>query len=157
MAEKLLFCSGNDIHRIKNVIDRKYRENNVVLDSLGCHVLKNVHHTRQYDRYNNEKISYGEVNIPSFLTMCGEKSNKTKIGAHIVQYFLHSGLVPWKGDIDISHRCHQPRCLNYKHLSREPHSINEDRKACKANQICSGHVDSLGFIYDKCIFKGKKN
>lgn len=41
---------------------------------------------------------------------------------------------------DISHLCHNPRCLRSEHLHLEPHTINNNRIHCKNADFCTSHV-----------------
>ena len=47
---------------------------------------------------------------------------------------------------EVSHLCHQERCLHVPHLSFETAAVNCSRKHCKESGACSGH-DS----YPPCI------
>ena len=38
--------------------------------------------------------------------------------------------------LEVSHICHNTRCVNIDHLSLEPHIINELRRSCKLNGFC---------------------
>lgn len=39
--------------------------------------------------------------------------------------------------LDISHTCHNKKCLNPDHLVNEPHRINMDRNGCYVSGLCS--------------------
>ena len=41
--------------------------------------------------------------------------------------------------VHVSHICHNRKCVNFKHFSREPPSVNNQRKVCKQNGVCGGH------------------
>ena len=61
---------------------------------------------------------------------------------HHVVWFLEHGTIPIKDSMEISHLCHDSRCLNVTHLHREPHQVNKERyrKCVKNNQqLCQGH------------------
>ena len=42
---------------------------------------------------------------------------------------------------DVSHICHNHRCLEANHLVLEPHAVNARRKMCVTGQQCIGHGD----------------
>lgn len=43
--------------------------------------------------------------------------------------------------LDVSHRCHTPICVESTHLTLEQHAVNNDRKVCNRQGSCSeGHV-----------------
>lgn len=66
---------------------------------------------------------------------------------HHVSYFLETGELPIPNVIDISHLCHNPTCVNFKHLSREPRSVNEARRRCQLARRCTQEHDD-----PHCIF-----
>ena len=68
-----------------------------------------------------------------------EKKKKHTTSAHVFAYFLHTGQVPVKNVWDISHLCHNPRCVLLDHLARERHNVNMSRIRCKQTRICQGH------------------
>lgn len=64
--------------------------------------------------------------------------------AHRLSYMLDQRILKEKlprfspnGDhLDISHLCHNPKCINPQHLILEPHSINIDRIFCRRIKQC---------------------
>ena len=40
---------------------------------------------------------------------------------------------------DVSHICHNHKCIEANHLILEPHAVNARRKMCVAGQQCIGH------------------
>lgn len=40
---------------------------------------------------------------------------------------------------DVSHTCHNHRCIEPNHLILEPHAVNARRKMCVTGQQCIGH------------------
>ena len=150
MASNLLFCKPDHFPSFTRIIESSYANNEVDIDEKGCHILKKSELV-QFDIYGNERISYAELHVPAFFDISNKKVGKLKIGGHILQYFAQTGLTPYKGVIDISHLCHQPRCIRFDHLSREPHKVNEQRKDCKRSGICEGHRDEHHLQYKKCI------
>lgn len=44
---------------------------------------------------------------------------------------------------DVSHLCHNSKCINVHHLSLEPHGFNNSRQTCVNVGHCLGHPDPL--------------
>ena len=40
--------------------------------------------------------------------------------------------------LDVSHLCHNPKCIKPEHLTFEPHSTNLDRIVCRQRKRCTG-------------------
>ena len=74
-------------------------------------------------------------------------NSRTMMRVHRLAYIVHSGsLIPQQ--YDVSHLCHNSLCVNFHHLSLEPHHINNSRKTCSRHKRCMGHGDG----YKDCIF-----
>lgn len=41
--------------------------------------------------------------------------------------------------LQVSHLCHQKRCINFDHLTLEPNTTNMDRAACNKQQTSTRH------------------
>ena len=59
-----------------------------------------------------------------------EPSKKT-LYSHRFSYMLHNNVFDLSKEIQISHRCHNKRCVNPEHLSFEPEAVNKDRQICR--------------------------
>lgn len=59
------------------------------------------------------------------------------VNAHKAVYIAFSG--QFHLSHNISHLCHNGFCVNYHHLSHEPHSVNIDRERCRGAGRCYGH------------------
>lgn len=46
-------------------------------------------------------------------------------------------------NFDVSHLCHNTKCINVDHLVLEPHGFNNSRKTCISCGHCLGHPDPL--------------
>jgi hypothetical protein len=49
-------------------------------------------------------------------------------------YILHErrpDMIAETGTGQVSHRCHNPKCMEFKHLTLETQELNEKRKGCK--------------------------
>ena len=79
---------------------------------------------------------------------------RRKRADHYVQHvvwFLRHGTVPVKDALEVSHLCHDSRCLNVAHLTLEPGDINKERyrKCVKDGQrLCQGHPGFLDCIFN---------
>ena len=115
-------------------------------EGKGCLVW-----TGARDRYKPGVAAYGKVlnpfrkldNQPQFI-----RTHKLMFLAMNKKSYLENGT----GDAqyDVSHLCHNTLCINYHHLSREPHLVNNSRKECKTQGHCLGHD-----IFPACVFEGK--
>ena len=103
----------------------------------GCHVL---------DIFSSHLNSYSNISL------CERSRNaQCQVRAHQLVYFLFTKEVPPQNH-DISHLCHNKSCINFSHLSLEPHSTNQQRMTCKTysrgpkTSKCIGHQQ-----YPDCI------
>jgi hypothetical protein len=62
----------------------------------------------------------------------------TKIHAHRLAYMIKSKKFNYQG-FDVSHLCHNSKCINTEHLSLEPHGFNNSRMTCVSVGKCLGH------------------
>lgn len=53
--------------------------------------------------------------------------------------------------LQMSHLCHNKKCLNLDHLNLEPRGINNLRRSCVWGGACSGHVTLDGRTYPQCL------
>ena len=91
-------------------------------------------------RYKNSEIPYGIINA--------KKPGKgwTCYHVHRLFYMVSHKIDPTDGQ-DVSHLCDNSLCCSPRHLSLEPHHVNNNRISCRAMGQCTGH----GY-YLKCIF-----
>lgn len=61
----------------------------------------------------------------------------TYMYTHRLSYLLHNRLESLPPHVDISHRCHTPRCVRADHLVAEPHGVNMDRNTCHLQNKCT--------------------
>lgn len=100
--------------------------------------VKKSHHCLLWDGKSRSKDGYGII----FFLFRGRRK---KLKVHRVQYFLTTGEMLDK-NMDVSHICHKKLCINFDHLSYEPHIINCKRNSCRDNGECEGHRG-----YKSCI------
>ena len=81
-------------------------------------------------------VKYGSVKIK----LPGAMISKS-INAHRLRYILGAHNFNLNPKFDVSHICHNSLCINFDHLSYEPHSINMNRQICKVTHPsrCLGH------------------
>lgn len=77
--------------------------------------------------------NYGVINI-TFLN-----GKKSVMNVHKVAKCISERRHITEKGIDISHLCHNKRCIQAEHLSIEPHFINNNRQTCKESGKCMSH------------------
>ena len=65
-----------------------------------------------------------------------------KIHIHRLAYMIAVQNFNLEG-FDVSHLCHNTKCVNIGHLSLEPHGFNNARMTCVSTGKCLGHPDPL--------------
>lgn len=81
-------------------------------------------------------VKYGSVKIK----LPGHMISKS-INVHRLRYMLGARNFNLNPKFDVSHICHKSLCINFDHLSYEPHNINMNRQTCKVTHPprCLGH------------------
>ena len=91
---------------------------------------------------DNTVSSYGRKRIK----YPGYPSSKTEY-VHRVAYKLHHKTFELEKSLEVSHLCHNHRCINPSHLVLELHEINSSRLSCKVQQKCThGHTPFCIFM-----------
>eukprot|EP00058_Branchiostoma_floridae_P010012 XP_002595500.1 hypothetical protein BRAFLDRAFT_69099 [Branchiostoma floridae] len=75
---------------------------------------------------------YGKMKVTS-------GGREETLSPHRLLYFLDSGLNNLDPTMQVSHLCHEKRCVNLAHLSLEQNVVNQQRKNCFAEKHCMGH------------------
>ena len=65
------------------------------------------------------------------VTFPWKKKIKKTVSSHRFAYMLHTKNFDLSSDMQVSHRCHNRRCVNIDHLSYEPPNVNQDRQICR--------------------------
>lgn len=60
-----------------------------------------------------------------------EQSAKKTVTCHRLMFMLCTKNFELKNGHEVSHLCHNARCVNPEHLSLEPPNINKDRQICR--------------------------
>ena len=73
--------------------------------------------------------------------------------AHIL-YAIRHNIVLNDETKDLSHLCHETRCISPNHVNYEPKAVNTQRRdICVKKRICDGHyLDDVKNQFPKCIF-----
>ena len=105
-----------------------YEQNNsfnhfISIKNNHCHLLNEYHHPGEY-----RKLELREGSL------------RCTLRAHQFIYYIFTGVFAKSGE-DISHLCSNKSCVNFEHLTVEPHKVNTQRRKCVDNRRCSGHVD----------------
>lgn len=66
------------------------------------------------------------------------RGRRVKVRVHRAVYFLETGQV-LDPKIHVSHLCHNKLCINLNHLNYEPQGVNNARKVCFNEGVCTGH------------------
>lgn len=91
--------------------------------ALGCHEWQGGLKTNS---------NYGVIKIHP------PGQNITTRSVHRIKYLCLIKNLNVDRGLDISHICHNPKCLTTEHLTLEAHEINMNRVACFNEKTCSG-------------------
>lgn len=78
---------------------------------------------------------------------CKISSGWKSFYVHRLAYMIHIRSFDIPAGMDVSHLCHNNKCITVHHLSVEPHYINNNRQNCVSEKSCSGHG-----VYPNCMF-----
>ena len=81
--------------------------------------------------------AYGRVRVK--LPVAGSKSQVMYV--HRLAYMTSRRVLELSPGLEVSHLCHQARCVEPTHLCLETHSTNQERVTCHLQGICTkNHV-----------------
>ena len=89
-------------------------------------------------------VKYGVINC---RFRCGYSRAVT---VHRLSYMLQHRITHVDSRLDASHLCHNSLCVKVSHISMEPHSVNNNRQYCMAQNFCFGHGQ-----YPQCMLELK--
>ena len=72
------------------------------------------------------------------------------VTVHKLSYKLQHRIIHVNPRLDASHLCHNSLCVKVSHISMEPHSLNNNKQYCMAQNICFGHGE-----YPQCLLELK--
>ncbi len=84
--------------------------------------------------YNTDRYKYGSMRISHPFH---DGSSKVEY-VHRLIYQCSHGIAELPQNMEVSHRCHNPRCVRVDHLVLEPHATNRDRAQCQLQGRCEG-------------------
>ena len=149
MAAKLLFISRIDPNYLLERLDTlKKSYNNApghlnkksryhfIVQKGGCHLFDTMSFTSEYKYWSLQA-----------------RGVRTTINISIFIYFMHHGMdkdvLPVVNKTEISHLCHHRACVNPAHLNLESTGINNERRVCRSQNRCKGHLNE-----PPCYFVG---
>ena len=110
-------------------IQKKLSNKSVLLLAKGCRQWTGSTKARK-----GRGATYGRMNV----RIPGSNS-RIRMSVHRLAYIVQTKNLTLSREYDVSHVCHNSLCVNFEHLSLEPCSINNCRKACKKGRLCMGH------------------
>lgn len=124
----------------------------VFYERLRLRIMRKTMNKNAFDKgcWEWEGSKWGSVYGTCVLSL--PKGDKMRVNAHRAAYIAFSNqfVLPF----DISHCCHQSRCVNPDHLSHEPNELNVERERCRKAGACTGHCYD-GASLQACIFADK--
>lgn len=121
MAYRFFENISNLTENEKNRLSNQF--NKYILKSSDCHLW----HGRT-DRYG-----YGQIRIVFRGSRIDLKAHRVILALTIPDQYMQYP------DHDVSHLCFSRNCVNFNHLSLEPHIVNNKRLICKNEGNCCGH------------------
>ena len=78
-------------------------------------------------------VKYGVINCQ---LRCGYSRAVT---VYRLSYMIQQRIIGVNPGLDASYLCHNSLCVKESHISMEPHSVNNNRQYCIAQNICTGN------------------
>ena len=91
-------------------------KNSEAYGEFGCHVCK---------------LGGGKTPYSTLTVKFPWKEAKKTVSSHRFAYMLEKNCFELQKDMQVSHRCHNKRCITADHLSLEPEHVNKDRQICR--------------------------
>lgn len=108
---------------------------------------KTIHHERPYNHFFLHffiDIIKGHASDSYHRIKINFRGDKFLIYAHQLAYWVNND---FSGLLDetkqLSHLCHVKNCTNPAHITFETPQLNNARKICNREKICSGHGDAV--------------
>ena len=137
----LINLNNQSVNLLKDRISSFYNKGGLHFIQVrrnGCHI---------FDPSKNTKY-------PKLTVLRG---NPKQIKVSQIVIFLQDRVIEEDPSKEISHLCHNTKCVNPEHLVLENHEINIQRKQCCLRRRCAGHVDltnSNSNPIPDCFFAG---
>ncbi len=84
---------------------------------------------------SNPNRRYGEIRVD----FSPHPRRGTTMPVHRLAYMLRERKLDLEQGLDVSHLCHNTKCINAEHLSLEPHGFNNTRQSCVSYGTCFWH------------------
>ena len=78
---------------------------------------------------------YGVINAQ----LNGPRTPWSRVTAHRLAFMISNKNFTLDRNVDVSHLCHNSKCVNPEPLSAEPRGLNNTRKNCASEKRCLGH------------------
>ena len=128
-------CSDEEIQSLKD----KIHKNSIHNGATDC-----LEWTRSCGKSGYPQMKLGKIFNDRF-------KNIPYNPAHLLYCIQHT-IILNNVSHEISHLCHNKRCISYEHLSYEPKIVNAGRDQCCRTGMCYTHVYyDWGIEYPKCI------
>ena len=148
MTASLLNMTSASKQIFQQLLD-SYFQDRVIIETGACHIWHGpvtYVSNKRTAAYPYKKFRYMVKNDQGQVV----RAEKNHYIHHVV-YFLRWGKVPVKRlQLEISHLCHEPLCVNVDHLFLEPGKTNKNHTlkcVVGAGGYCEGHGD-----YPDCVF-----
>jgi hypothetical protein len=120
------------------ILKRKMENNSKLDEKTGCLLWERSSSSSGYPQMKLGKIFHNRFG--------GNPVNP----AHIYFCITNNAILNKQG-FEISHLCHEKKCINSTHLTYEPQYINAAREICKRDNYCHSHRDQVQ-VYVQCLF-----
>jgi hypothetical protein len=146
-------CVLFDFGRLSNAMDPEAEIPQKFYDNMKCRIRTKAPNKKAFEKECWEWEGAMKLDSGYGIVHITIKGDRLCVHAHRAAYmaFNNKFILPY----DISHCCHQSKCVNPDHLSHEWHSINMDREECRRVRKCSGH-EMDGRILKSCILGPSK-
>lgn len=83
-----------------------------------------------------QKCAYGKKRT-KFPDVPGSSGVSEVVYVHRLAYMVSNKVVQLPQGLEVSHLCHNPRCVEPRHLCLESHEANSERITCLKQGICT--------------------
>lgn len=120
-----------------------------IIEKIHCNLLRDNDHSECLIwQLSCCTAGYGQIRLGQDISHLFQ--TKVHNPCRLLYSLFHNKVLDTPG-FEMSHLCHNKKCLCINHLNYEPRTINQQRKTCNdsslVNKICVGHGD-----YPNCIF-----
>lgn len=128
-------CSAEELESLQY----KIRQNSIQNGATNC-----IEWTKSRGKSGYPQMKLGQTFYDRF-------KNSPYNPAHLLYSIAHKITLD-TGGYEMSHLCHNKRCISSEHLSYEPKLVNLGRDQCCRAGVCNSHVyNDWGIDYPKCV------